>query len=223
MKLSEVLSIRPGITALIGSGGKTTAMYTLARELQRLGTVVCCTTTHILPPAHMWTLHAPSESELTAALASQGCVCLGTPTTGGKLTAPALPMERVAALADYVLVEADGARGLPLKAHLPHEPAVPAGAGAVILLAGASGFSQPVGKAVHRAERFCQLSGASLDTPVTPELLADILLRENLGDQIFINQAENGGTMVQARRLAERMPCPVSAGSLQGGIWLCLS
>ena len=43
MILSEMLSVRPGITALIGGGGKTTAMYTLARELSEDATVVCTT------------------------------------------------------------------------------------------------------------------------------------------------------------------------------------
>ena len=32
-KLCDLLGIRPGITALIGGGGKTTLMYHLAREL----------------------------------------------------------------------------------------------------------------------------------------------------------------------------------------------
>lgn len=42
---------------------------------------------------------------------------MGTPCENGKLTAPRLPMEMLAALADYMLVEADGSRQMPLKAH----------------------------------------------------------------------------------------------------------
>ena len=41
MTLSRLLDIRPGITALTGGGGKTTAMYVLARELRRRGAVSC--------------------------------------------------------------------------------------------------------------------------------------------------------------------------------------
>ena len=33
-KLCDLLDIRPGVTALIGGGGKTTLMYHLARELR---------------------------------------------------------------------------------------------------------------------------------------------------------------------------------------------
>ena len=53
MLLSRLLSVRPGVTALTGGGGKTAAMYRLARELRREGTVICTTTTRILPPDHL--------------------------------------------------------------------------------------------------------------------------------------------------------------------------
>ena len=53
MELAELLGVRPGVTALAGGGGKTAMMYTLARELAARGTVVCTTTTHILPPDHL--------------------------------------------------------------------------------------------------------------------------------------------------------------------------
>ena len=49
MSLSRLLSIPRGLTAIIGSGGKTTAMYTLARELSALGTVICATSTTLYP------------------------------------------------------------------------------------------------------------------------------------------------------------------------------
>lgn len=221
MELSELLAVRPGVTALIGGGGKTTAMYTLARELSRRGRVVCCTTTRIWTPDHLPLVQGASEGLLEAALAEHGCVCAGTPAEGGKLASPALSVERLAALADYVLVEADGAKGLPVKAHLPHEPVVPREAGQTVLLAGASGFGRPVREAVHRWEQFCRLTGAEPDEPVTAENLARLLLEEGLGDKVFVNQAEAG--IGQIRRLAALLSGPVFAGALQGGSWTCLS
>ena len=47
MLLYEKLNISRGVTAVIGSGGKTTLLRTLSRELP--GTVLLATTTHILP------------------------------------------------------------------------------------------------------------------------------------------------------------------------------
>ena len=221
MLLSRLLSVRPGVTALTGGGGKTAAMYRLARELRREGTVICTTTTRILPPDHLPV--ADGGAELAAALARLGCVCAGAPAEEGKLGAPGLPVAALAALADYVLVEADGSRGLPVKAHLAHEPAVPPETGLTVVLAGASGFGRPVREAVHRWERFCQLTGASPEDAVTAENLSASLTAEGFGDLIFINQAEMPECQAEARCLAALMSKPVFAGALRGGIWECLS
>ena len=90
-KLSALLRVRPGVTALVGSGGKTTAMYQLASELAELGTVVCATTTHIFPPSHMpvWTEDDPET--LAATLKAQRCLCAGAPGPEGKLSTPPHP------------------------------------------------------------------------------------------------------------------------------------
>lgn len=218
----ELLSVRPGITALVGSGGKTTAMYTLAEELRGRGTVVCCTTTRIRVPRRLPVLAGGGETELAQALARYGCVCVGTPASGGKLAAPALPVERLAALADYVLAEADGARGLPMKAHMPWEPVIPAGTGRTVLLVGASGFGRPVREAVHRPERFCALTGASMDEPVTPALAARAAAREKLGDRLFVNQVETAEAVALAKELAAGLACPAFAGALRKEEWICL-
>ncbi len=223
MTLSELLTIRPGITALIGGGGKTTAMYTLARELSPRGTVICTTTTRIYPPDHLPILDGKNRAKLAAALERYGCICVGMPAQNGKLAAPPLPPCQLLDLADFVLVEADGSKGLPLKAHLSHEPVIPEFSEMVLTLAGASGFGRPVQEAVHRWEQFCQLTGADPAGPVTAENFSRLLLAEDLEDKVFINQAENAGDMAEARRLAALLPKPVYAGSLQGGFWTCLS
>lgn len=221
MDLSRLLGVRPGVTALIGGGGKTTAMYVLAGELAARGTVICATTTRIRPPEHLPVLTRAGPAEISAALAERGCVCAGEPAEHGKLAAPALPVAQLAQLADYVLIEADGSKGLPVKAHLPHEPVIPAEADQTVLLAGASGFGRPVREAVHRSEQFCRLTGTPPDGPVTAANLARLLLAERLGDKVFVNQIETGAE--QARELAALLPWPVFAGALQGGVWKCLS
>ncbi len=110
-----------------------------------------------------------------------------------------------------------------MKAHLSHEPVIPACAGLTVTLAGASGFGRPVREAVHRCERFCQLTGASPEDAVTAENLSASLTAEGFGDLIFINQAETSERLAEARRLAALMSKPVFAGALRGGVWECLS
>lgn len=50
MELWELLGIRPGLTAVIGSGGKTSLLRVLAQELSHRGTVLVSTTTRIMRP-----------------------------------------------------------------------------------------------------------------------------------------------------------------------------
>ncbi len=142
MKFCEALDVRPGVTAVIGSGGKSSLLRRLAEEVP--GTAILCTTTHIRPFSEYPVLENPSPADIRQALAAGRVLCTGTPCENGKLTAPALPMEVLAELADFVLAEADGSRQLPLKAHAAHEPVIPENSRRVICVVGASGFGKPV-------------------------------------------------------------------------------
>lgn len=208
---SEQLHIDRGVTAIIGGGGKTTLMYRLAEELRQRGSVIVTTSTHIWPPEH---LALACETGPVA-----GVLCLGTPTAGGKLAAPAQSFAELAALADFVLVEADGAAGLPLKAHAPHEPVIPENAAQVIAVVGAAGLEQPVDRVVHRPEVFRALSGAG--EVATAEAVARVLLREALHTQVFINQADSPARCDAARRLGALLPGPVTIAALEKGEILC--
>lgn len=220
MQLYERLGVPCGVTAVIGSGGKTTLLRTLSRELP--GTVILTTTTHILPFEGVPLLTAPTEDEVRAALACSRVLCLGTPAPEGKLTAPSLPFSLLEQLADYVLVEADGSRRLPLKAHAPHEPVIPANAQRVVLVVGADGFGKPIRDVCHRSERYAALCGVSENALVTPELEAALILAEGLGDRVYINKVETAEDYDRAAALANRLTCPVTAGSLHKGVYLCL-
>ena len=223
MELSRLLAVERGITALIGSGGKTTAMYLLAEELSRRGTVICTTSTHILVPSHLHTLVDPTPEDLSSALVENSVVCTGSAAAEGKLTAPTLSWAILATLADYVLVEADGAHRLPCKAHLPHEPVIPPETTQTILLVGASGLEKPIQEAAHRPEVFCRLSGRKPGDPITPAALAAVIKAEALGDKVLVNPADGPEEMTQAKMLADLLPVPVFAGSLWKRSVLCLS
>lgn len=182
-ELYRLLGIAPGVTAIIGSGGKTSLLSRLCRELP--GTVIVCTSTHIYPAGGL-----PLVTGAIEALPF-GKICLGTPAENGKLTAPVQRYEELARLADYVLVEADGAKGLPLKAHLDYEPVIPACSGRVIQVVGLSGLGRPIETAAHRPERFAALCGASAAQIATVERAAAVLNKENLADCYILNQADD--------------------------------
>ena len=222
MQLCELLGVSRGVTAIIGSGGKTTAMYTLADELRRRGTVICCTTTRIFPPDHIPVYTGSDMDALVSLLLESGCVCAGTVAENGKLKESAIAMETLAAIADFVLVEADGSKGLPLKAHLGHEPVIPECAKTTILLVGAEGFGKPAADAAHRPERFCALAEIAPSDAVTPAAAAAVINREALAAKLLINQVESEETMANARSLAELVNIPVFAGAIRRGEWVCL-
>ena len=150
MNLSEALQIRPGVTAIIGGGGKTTLMERLAHELSGKARVIVCTTTHIYPEKTMPCLVSPAQAEIAAALEKSPCICVGAWSENGKFGPPELPVGTLARLADYVIVEADGAKRLPLKAHAAHEPVIPPEANQTILVVGASGFGRCVRQSTAR-------------------------------------------------------------------------
>lgn len=215
MALSDLLAIRPGVTAVIGGGGKTTLLRTLGEELAAGGKrVLLCTTTKILPFSGLPC--ARTEAELEALRREHRLLCAGTPVPGTeKLTAPETPMAELARRFDYVLVEADGAARRPLKAHAPHEPVIPAEANQTICVVGASGFGQAIADAAHRPERYALLAGVPETAEATPQTEAAVLRAEALHTRVYVNQVETLWELADAKALAALLECPVLAGSLQ--------
>ena len=206
MKFTAALSVEKGLTAIIGSGGKTGLLLRLAQELSA-HRVIVTTTTHIYPPE--------SIPVVTEVKGDFSVICVGTPCENGKLTAPKQPISELLQLADYILVEADGSKHLPLKAHLPYEPVIPQGAN-VICVVGASGLDKPIEESVHRYERFFELTGSHI---ASPEAVANALLQENLAGTYLINQTDINEAA--AKMLANLLPKKTALSSLKKGEILC--
>ena len=201
MTLSQLLDIRPGVTAVIGGGGKTTLLRTLGEELAGQHPVLLCTTTKILPFSDLPC--ARTAAELDELRRAHQLLCAGTDEPGtGKLTAPETPMAVLAEQFDYILVEADGAARRPLKAHAPHEPVIPTEANQTICVVGASGFGRPIAAAAHRPERYALLAGMPEAAEATPEAEARVLRSEDLHTKVYVNQVETLWNLADARVLA---------------------
>ena len=205
------------IRAYVGSGGKTTLIKKTAEDCRRQGLRVLVTTsTHMRAEAEA--ILSCEAEEIIRALDEKGYAMAGCDL--GEKMGPLPPQVYQAAYAhaDMVLVEADGSRHLPLKAHLPHEPVIPPEAEQVICVVGASGLNRPVALAAHRPERFALLAGSEL---ADPPAVARVLEREALHHRVFINQADSPGRIAAALALAKLLRCPVVVASLQKGEILC--
>lgn len=203
MKLAPLLKIEKGITAIIGSGGKTTLLRTLSGELP--GRVLLCTSTHFQGYADLPTVLDPTEADLRKALAAHPIVCAAGRSPTGKLVDCGLPYETLADLADFVLVEADGSRRRPLKAHARHEPVIPPCTRQVLCVVGLSGLHRPVSEVVHRPELFCSLANCTPEDEATPERVARALVQEHLADTYFLNQGESGSALQDAKIIASHL------------------
>lgn len=222
MLISSLLQIGRGITALIGGGGKTTLMYTLAEELKCRGKVIICTSTKIKQPTQYPTLFGASEEDVAAALKEQDVLCVADKSGEDKLCAPQLSFDTLTRLADFVIVEADGAKRLPLKAHAPHEPVIPSGAHRTVMVVGIDGIGKTIAETCHRPALYAQLAGQSEDAVVTPEIAAKVIRAEGYGDRIYINKVEDAASFETAEQLGRQFGCPVIAGSLHMGVYTCL-
>ncbi len=157
---------RKHLISLVGGGGKTSLMFALARALP--GGVVLTTTTRIFA-AQMKLATAVCDvnnlSSLDETLTQFGsCLVVGE-VQGEKAfgVPPALPGQLLARPdVDFVVVEADGSRMLPLKAPAEHEPVIPPETTLVVPMLGIDALDGPIGAVAHRPELVLSVIGDRL-------------------------------------------------------------
>ena len=160
---------------LTGAGGKTALLYALAEKAAGEGkNVIVSTTTHILQPEE----HYAGTLQDVRKLWREGrYAVVGTPCEDGKLKA--LPDKELAFWdqeADMLLLEADGAKGYPLKVPAAYEPVVPAQCVMVIGVMGIVALGKPLKDVCFRLEEAKTLLNCKEDHIVTQEDLVCIAL-----------------------------------------------
>lgn len=193
--------------SVAGAGGKTTALFKLARQLGASRPVLVTATSHLgawqIPLAdHHLIVHDPADLKNMPA---QGVILI-TGEIENERTKPVNEAvlywlhEKSKFSGFPLLIEADGSRQKPLKAPADHEPPIPPFSDVVIYVAGLGRLGKPLHEEnIHRAEIFSHLSGAPAGIPVTPQALTSVLIHPNGGLKnlppgarriILLNQAE---------------------------------
>ncbi len=162
------------LIAVVGSGGKTSLMFALAEQLRASGrSVLTTTTTKIRFPSlnQSPTVRIGSLQRIRSSPAfGGGHITISPRVCEGKLHG-FLPKEIdcLVGEADHILVEADGAAGLPVKAPGWWEPVIPSKADLVIVVVGLDCLGRPAGtRTVHRLDRFLELTQLQRGEPITP-------------------------------------------------------
>ena len=238
MKLLDAFNLsKPGVVSLVGGGGKTTTMFALGREAIKRGLkTVLTTTTRIYYPADQGldvVVAGTSQALLSGVrdklAAHPGVVAGAELSPDNKLTGldPCLIEDILAAGADLVVIEADGAARKPFKAPAGHEPVIPEVSTVVVPVVGIDCLDKPLlPKYVHRPEIVAALSCISIGEKVTPEIVAKVLthplgfrkgLPANCSWIPFINKVETASDLAKAQEIAalvgKILPCRVVIGA----------
>ena len=190
------------VISFVGGGGKTSSMLALGTELAEQGRRVILTTT---------TRMFPFDFPLAEHLA-----CIGERAENGKL-GPVADPDALKQQCDFLLIEADGSRGLPVKAPAAHEPVITTGTGLVIAVLGLTGMGKPIAQVCHRPERVCAL--LVLQPPRPPRsapapypTLIPTGLRKQVGQRRFaviLNQADSEAEQQAGRQVMSRLPAEI--------------
>jgi molybdenum cofactor cytidylyltransferase len=221
MNLARALRLRqPACVVFVGAGGKTTALFRLARELPP--PVIVSATTHL----GVWQIPLADEHIIAKKpddlknLSLRG-VMLVTGEVEGQRT-KGLDLDTISWLHEYcekyslpLLIEADGSRQKPLKVPGEHEPPIPEFARVVVVVAGLSGLGKALDEeTVHRPEIFGRLGGLRPGEPVTPAALMRVLTHPAGGLKniptaaqriALLNQADTPELQAQADSLAKSL------------------
>ena len=185
MNFAPALRLAPdSVVTLTGAGGKTTAMVRLGQELAVQGIRVLATTTTRLGLDQLRLFPAflvnPRPQDVAVMLAKWRFLLVVRGIDRQQDKALGYPPERIAgfrSLADVVLVEGDGSRGLPVKAPAPHEPVVPDSTSHLVNVVNLAALGQTVGpETVHHPTCFAELTGTRPDDRITLAVLARLLL-----------------------------------------------
>jgi molybdenum cofactor cytidylyltransferase len=223
LSLARALRVRstPCI-AFIGAGGKTTAMFQIARELS--SPVFVTSTTHLgIWQTELADRHIIAETSTPLEDLEHGMngVVLITGELGGDRTKP-INKELLDWLHQFcgyhsipLLIEADGSRQKPLKAWAEHEPPIPSFVEQVVEVVGLSGIGKLMDtENVHRPEIFSKLSALNSSEIITAEAVTKILLHEEGGlknippgarRSILLNQADRPELQSVARTMAKTL------------------
>ncbi len=188
MELSRALRIDTSdAVALVGAGGKTSSIFTIANQLN--GPVVITTTTHMFDRQtsmgeRRWLVNTCRDFEEIKAEILQGGVhvIVGGPIRDDRIGGA--PPDILLSFRDFckeniipLLIEADGARMLPVKAPAEHEPAIPEWVDLVVVCCGLNAIGTPLDDLhVHRPEVFSRISSAKMGSTLTIDTLASALL-----------------------------------------------
>jgi probable selenium-dependent hydroxylase accessory protein YqeC len=199
MKVFEAIDVQlqeRKVISLVGGGGKTSIMYRLAQELKSNGgRVLVTTTTHIYYPdksfydQFFWWEDVKKTPIERSDLGQASITVIGSRMIDDKKM-KGIEEECVkelydSGIFDAILIEADGAKGKPIKAPAEHEPVIPECTSVLIGVIGIDCYGKKIDPLwVHRPEILTEVTGRALGDIIDDEVIEKLVLS---GDGLFKN------------------------------------
>ena len=225
MKLYEAMELEKNdLVCFVGAGGKTGLMQKLLAECAQQGGRVLVTTSTKMFKSQLTDCcrlfleqdEDKLRKKLIDASASERILAAGEGLTANNkvkgLSREAIDRLYISGMFDFILVEADGAKGRALKAPASFEPQVPERTTCVAVVAGVDVLGRPLTEEyVHRYHIAAELSGQGVGTPVTANTILSIFkyyrfLLKKLSSGIrvipVLNRADDKNSQHKAKNIA---------------------
>lgn len=213
--LVDCLNLKKGVVSVIGSGGKTSLLQLLARQLPAEKILLSTTTKMGYPLKNSYDqFYQRDFSQLGQAPGVTIAGVVSEHDGRKKITQPldAAFRDHFPCF-DYVFLEADGSKQLPLKGWADFEPVILPETTTTIGIIPLSVLGHMIGPTtVHRLPLFSNLTGATTGDVITPVILQTVieaaagLFQKAQGHKILLlNQVETTSAWLAAQTLAQQV------------------
>ncbi|MDF2672894.1 MAG: yqeC [Clostridiales bacterium] len=215
MRLNKLLDLNSwDLVSIVGAGGKTSLMFTLAEELRKEYKLLVTTTTKIfVPEKKQYDYIAIGLEGFVEIKCSnkKGIYVYGDFINDeGKLLGISLQsLNEKFSCFDYTLVEADGSKGKPIKGWNKTEPVISNYTTKTIGVLSIEAIGKEINENnVHRVSEFLNITNAAEDGLISIENIISLifhskgLFKGSVGEKIlFINKVETNEQKILAKEL----------------------
>ena len=228
-----------GVISLVGGGGKTALMFRLARELSACGDRVLTTTsTKIRVPMLRQSSPVLALSAIDRFLRRARAVLKQTShiTAGRQVLHFQNKLEgfhprtidRIwqSGVFRWIIVEADGAAGKPLKAPAAHEPVIPSSTRWVVGVVGLTVVGKPLNSEwVFRPQLVSNLTGLATDDTIDVPAIVELCVHKHglmksapdqAGRFVFLNHADSEKCFLGGQKIARLLMSSAGKDEING-------
>lgn len=196
---------RFSLISVVGGGGKTSVLRTLANEYLAEGLKVAVTTTTKMKHPEPRSLLAWRVDEIEKKLQTNRFVVVGKPFDDRKIgLVDPVVFEKTLHFADVTINEADGAKMLPLKAPIISEPVLPLKTDIVVIVVGLDCIGRKLKETCFRVEEVMKILKTDDENKrITPREVTKIIEKGYLDKTPFpcvvlLNKADNNPARLKA-------------------------